>query len=39
MELPDLTESESDEASDSVTVDEDPPQTENNQDQDDEKCA
>ena len=37
MELPDLTESESDEASDSVTVDEDQPQTEDNQEQDDEK--
>ena len=37
MELPDLTESESDEANDSVTVDEDQPQTEDNQEQDDEK--
>ena len=37
MELPDLTEAESDEASDSVTVDQDQPQTEDNQEQDDEK--
>tara|TARA_Y100000768_G_scaffold57991_1_gene38971 strand:+ start:231 stop:1724 length:1494 start_codon:yes stop_codon:yes gene_type:complete len=37
MELPDLTESDSDEAVDSATVDEDEPQTEDDQEQDEEK--